>query len=182
MRINSFEQTLNNYKAAYFAVAILINRQPLYGDIQAFSVKLPGTDNSCSTLMTKYQASPEVLFQRFNLLTKEFGLDKVFFLRFIHDLDRDGFDMDKELHLNRRHQPHASGLNEHYCRRWLSLALLRDLQSQQQQQPDSPLMLTGVQRERFPEYRRGISVHCGGQARLPDRGPQCERDFGRTFG
>jgi len=149
LRINSFEQTLNNYKAAYFAVAILINRQAFVRDIQAFFSQSTWDGQFLLDLMTKYQASPEVLFQRFNLLTKEFGLDKVFFLRFIHDLDRDGFDIDKELHLNRRHQPHASGLNEHYCRRWLSLTLLRDLQDQQQQTPDAPLMLTGVQRERF---------------------------------
>ena len=149
LRISSFEQTLNNYKAAYFAVAILINRQAFVRDIQTFFSQATWNGQYLLDLMSKYQASPEVLFQRFNLLTKEFGLDKVFFLRFIHDLDRDGFDMDKELHLNRRHQPHASGLNEHYCRRWLSLTLLRDLQNQQQQQTDAPLMLTGVQRERF---------------------------------
>ncbi len=148
LRINSFEQTLNNYKAAYFAVAILINRQAFVRDIQLFFNQPVWDGQMLLGLMAKYQASPEVLFQRFNLLTKEFGLDKVFFLRFIHDLDRDGFDMDKELHLNRRHQPHASGLNEHYCRRWLSLTLLRDLQQQQQGETSTP-MLAGVQRERF---------------------------------
>jgi hypothetical protein len=99
--------------------------------------------------MEKYQASPEVLFQRFNVLTKDFGLEKVFFLRFIHDLDRDGFDIDKELHLNRRHQPHASGINEHYCRRWLSPTMLRDLQQKQLHTGDNSLMLAGIQRASF---------------------------------
>lgn len=149
LRISSFEQTLNNYKAAYFAVAILINHQAFVRDIQDFFNQSTWDGQILVHLMAKYQASPEVLFQRFNLLTKEFGLDKVFFLRFIHDLDRDGFDMDKELHLNRRHQPHASGLNEHYCRRWLSLTLLRDLQSLQQQTELPIPHLTGVQRELF---------------------------------
>jgi hypothetical protein len=83
------------------------------------------------------------------VLTNDFHLDKVFFLRFIHDLERDAFDIDKELHLNRRHQPHATGLNEHYCRRWLSLSLLRDLQKQQNQNVSRPQLLVGVQRAAF---------------------------------
>jgi hypothetical protein len=96
--------------------------------------------------MAKYQASPEVLFQRFNLLTKYFKLDKVFFMRLIHDTERNSFDIDKELHLNRRHQPHATGLNEHYCRRWLSIKLLRQLQVDPQGQGHA---VSGVQRARF---------------------------------
>jgi hypothetical protein len=86
------------------------------------------------------------LFQRFNLLTKYFKLDKVFFMRIIHDTERDGFDIDKELHLNRKHQPHATGLNEHYCRRWLSVKLLRQLQAHNPTQTNA---VSGVQRARF---------------------------------
>ena len=149
LRVKSFEETLNNYKAAYFAVAILINRQAFARDIDAFFKQDKWNSNTLIQLMAKYQASPEVLFQRFNLLTKDFRLDKVFFLRFIHDLDRNGFDMDKELHLNRRHQPHASGLNEHYCRRWLSLTMLQQLREHQQHSDNAGLMLTGVQRASF---------------------------------
>ncbi len=146
LRINSFEETLNNYKAAYFAVAILVNRQAFVHDIGEFFAREKWDGQALLDMMAKYQASPEVLFQRFNVLTHDFRLDKVFFLRFIHDLDRDGFDIDKELHLNRRHQPHASGLNEHYCRRWISLALLRDLQTLQQHGMASPHLLSGTQR------------------------------------
>jgi XRE family transcriptional regulator, fatty acid utilization regulator len=149
LRVKSFEEVLNNYKAAYFAVAILVNRSAFVQDIGAFFGQPKWDGQVLIYLMEKYQASPEVLFQRFNVLTKDFGLDKVFFLRFIHDLDRDGFDIDKELHLNRRHQPHASGINEHYCRRWLSPTLLRDLQQQQQHTGDNNLLLAGVQRARF---------------------------------
>lgn len=145
LRVNSFEEVLNNYKAAYFAVAILINRSVFVQDIAHFFSQHTWDGQILLDLTAKYQASPEVLFQRFNVLTRDFTLDKVFFLRFIHDLDRNGFDIDKELHLNRRHQPHASGLNEHYCRRWLSIALLRDLQSH----AGAPRILPGVQRASF---------------------------------
>jgi hypothetical protein len=149
LRANSFEETLNNYKAAYFAVAILINRKAFVDDIGRFFSDPVWNRGHLIELMSKYQASPEVVFQRFNLLTRDFQLDKVFFQRFIHDLDRDGFDIDKELHLNRRHQPHASGLNEHYCRRWLSVSLLRELRAQQQASTGPVPVLAGVQRASF---------------------------------
>ena len=149
LRVNSFEEVLNNYKAAYFSVAILINRHAFVKDIAAFFGQTTWNGQILLNLMEKYQASPEVLFQRFNVLTKDFGLEKVFFLRFIHDLERDAFDIDKELHLNRRHQPHASGINEHYCRRWLSPTLLRQLQEKQHHSGDNTLMLAGVQRASF---------------------------------
>lgn len=149
LRVNSFEEALNNYKAAYFAVAILVNRQAFIYDIGDFFGREKWDGQALLEMMSKYQASPEVLFQRFNVLTNDFRLEKVFFLRFIHNLEQDVFDIDKELHLNRRHQPHASGLNEHYCRRWLSLTLLRDLQDQQHQEGNPPRFLTGIQRAAF---------------------------------
>lgn len=151
LRVNSFEEVLNNYKAAYFAVAILVNRASFVQDIGSFFAKKNWDARQLLHIMAKYQASPEVLFQRFNVLTKDFGLDKVFFQRMVHDLERDGFEMDKELHLNRRHQPHASGLGEQYCRRWLSIGLLRDLRQKQQATPDQSPRVVGIQRAIFLE-------------------------------
>ncbi|MDO8366695.1 MAG: helix-turn-helix domain-containing protein [Saprospiraceae bacterium] len=149
LRVNSFEEVLNNYKAAYFAVAILVNRESFVTDIGEFFAQENWKENGLRDLMAKYQASPEVLFQRFNVLTKDFGLDKVFFQRVIHDLERDAFEMDKELHLNRRHQPHATGLGEHYCRRWLSISLLRDLKTKQIETGNPNLQRIGILRAVF---------------------------------
>jgi XRE family transcriptional regulator, fatty acid utilization regulator len=150
LRVKSFEETLNNYKAAYFAVAVLVHRSTFVPALRAVFERPTWSAQAFLDLMQRYAVSPEVLFQRFNLLSVEFGLQKVFFQRFIHNLETDQFDIDKELHLNRRHQPHASGLSEHYCRRWLSLRLLRDLYDFQKQQnnPNAPPVV-GVQRSRF---------------------------------
>ena len=149
LRVNSFEEALNNYKAAYFAVALLVNRKAFVRDLRSFFQQPAWNPQFFLDLMAKYQASPEVLFQRFNVLSLDFDLHKVFFLRFIHDLEQDKFDIDKELHLNRRHQPHASGLNEHYCRRWVSITLLRDLQAFQKKSGDHMRPMSGVQRASF---------------------------------
>jgi XRE family transcriptional regulator, fatty acid utilization regulator len=149
VKINSFEEVLNNYKAAYFAVSLLINKKEFVKDLGQFFGQTTFNADFLQKLMGKYQASPEVFFQRFNVLSKDFNLHKVFFLRFIHDLDRDAFDIDKELHLNRRHQPHATGLSEHYCRRWLSISLLKDLQSKQLTLANSTKLISGIQRASF---------------------------------
>lgn len=149
LKVKSFEEVLNNYKAAYFAVAILINRETFIEDITACFSAESWNANALLRLMEKYQASPEVFFQRFNVVTKAYGLDKVFFLRFIHDLERDAFDIDKELHINRRRQSHATGIKEHYCRRWLSPVLLRQLQQEKPGATEKDSMLAGVQRATF---------------------------------
>jgi transcriptional regulator with XRE-family HTH domain len=151
LRVHSFEEVLNNYKAAYFAVALLVNRKAFVRDLHAFFGQPVWDSGFLLQLLAKYQASPEVLFQRFNVLTLDFDLHKVFFLRFIHDTEQDRFDIDKELHLNRRHQPHASGLNERYCRRWLSITLLHDLKEHQCHTGDETRMLVGVQRALFAD-------------------------------
>ncbi|MBL7829162.1 MAG: helix-turn-helix domain-containing protein [Saprospiraceae bacterium] len=145
LKVSSFEEVLNNYKAAYFAVAILINQESFATDVGHFFAQSTWQGDALLALIEKYQASPEVFFQRFNVVTKAFGLDKVFFLRFIHDLETDLFEIDKELHINRRHQPHATGINEHYCRRWLSPVLLRELQTK----AGKDTLLAGAHRATF---------------------------------
>ncbi len=147
-RVRAFEEVLNNYRAAYFAVALLVNRNAFVQDLRRFFEQPVWDENTLQDLLAKYQVSPEVLLQRFNVLSLDFDLQKVFFLRFIHDVERDRFEIDKELHLNRRHQPHASGLDEHYCRRWLSIALLRDLH---RSAADNSRPLIGVQRALFAD-------------------------------
>jgi len=150
-RVRAFEEVLHNYRAAYFAVALLVNRNAFVGDLRVFFEQATWKEGVLQTLLAKYQVSPEVLFQRFNVLSLDFDLHKVFFLRFIHEVERDRFEIDKELHLNRRHQPHASGLDEHYCRRWLSIVLLRDLHARQSRSADETRPLIGVQRALFAD-------------------------------
>ena len=128
--------------------------------------------------MKKYDASPEMLYHRLtNLLPECFGMRKLFFFRFVHDPKEDTFTMDKELHLNHRHRPHGNGLFEHYCRRWVSLSLLRDLHAMQRdgmyvdtivraqlsryyQSDDEYLCLT-IARPAYPVPNRNVSVTLG---------------------
>ncbi|MCS7037721.1 MAG: helix-turn-helix domain-containing protein [Saprospiraceae bacterium] len=127
LRVRSFEEVLNNYRAAYFAVSILVPQTAFIEDLHAFFLASSWQESNLLGLLKKYQVSPEVLFQRFNVLSHAFDLHQIFFLRLIYDVESQHLDIDKELHLNRRHRPQASGLGQTYCRRWLSADLFQQL-------------------------------------------------------
>lgn len=130
--IESFDFVLNHYKASYFAAAVIMPRESLLKDLQDFFQKEKWEANAFIEIMKKYNASPEIFYHRLtNLLPHFFGLQKLFFLRCIHNTKIDNFEIDKELHLNHKHHPHGNGLLEHYCRRWLSISLLNDLHQMQ---------------------------------------------------
>jgi len=133
LKVTSFDQVLNHFKAAYFSVAVLISYKEFVKDLGDFFQNKKWDGEAFLNLMRKYNASPEMLFNRLtNSLPKDFGMKKMFFMRFFHDTVEDKFHLDKELHLDRQHQPHGNGLFEKYCRRWLSLSLLKDLDEIQQ--------------------------------------------------
>jgi XRE family transcriptional regulator, fatty acid utilization regulator len=150
LRVKTFEEALNHYKAGYFSAALLMHREQFVKDV-AFFLKKDRWDDGHFLLdmLQKYQASPELLCQRLtNILPKFFGLQKMFFLRFIHDRSTGKVEINKELHLNRRHHPHANGLDEHYCRRWISISLLQDLATLDETAAANP-MRVGIQRSHY---------------------------------
>lgn len=129
-QVHSFEEVLNNFKASYFSVALLMSRKSLIEDLEALFQMESWDEEVFLGLLDKYSATPEMFLHRLsNLLPKYFGIDSFFFLRFSDDLKAqvDNFHITKELHLSRLHNPHRNDLNEHYCRRWASIKVLQDL-------------------------------------------------------
>jgi len=149
--VKSFEEVLNNFKASYFSVALLLNREQMVADLEKFFSHETWDGTAFLGLMEKYQASPEMFLSRAtNLLPKYFDLDNIFFLRFNNDQKKedDYYSITKEIHLNRLHSPHRNDLEEHYCRRWVSIRILRQLNALQRGKPiKSPLI--SVQRSSF---------------------------------
>ncbi len=149
LRVNSFEQVLNHFKAGYFSAALLINRRSFIKDMQQFFQRPVWSGETILNLLLKYRVSQETLFQRItNILPQYFGLENLFLLRFVHTPAKGDFKMDKELHLNRKHRPHGNALSEHYCRRWLSTSLLNDLYEMQKSGRYTGA-LVGVQRSHY---------------------------------
>jgi XRE family transcriptional regulator, fatty acid utilization regulator len=134
----SFDEVLNNFRASYFARAVLIPHDRLLAELTGM-VALPTWDNDrLLRAMLPFAVTPEMFLLRMtNLLTSQFGLKDLFFLRFNHRTDpfrADGlrFVLAKELHLSQLHTPHGTARDEHYCRRQVSVTILSELRQLQQ--------------------------------------------------
>lgn len=134
----SFSQVLNNFKAGYFAVALQIDSQQFLETLS--NALLTGTFRHQNMLswMERFRVGPDVLFQRFNVITGRWGLDHVFYHRVsLNNLEKKLF-IDKELHISGANRRYAGRPGEHYCRRWLSSELVESLADR-----DDPGPVTG---------------------------------------
>lgn len=122
IKFDNFDQVLNNFYASYFAGALLLPRQSLIDELNIFLSKTDLIPQEMIELIGKFNVSPESFFQRLtNILPKDFQLKNLFFLRLSHQIGTDTYQMVKELHITNQQEPHANEMNEHYCRRWVSV-------------------------------------------------------------
>jgi len=128
IKFDNFDEVLNNFYASYFAGALTIPRQSFVEDLKNLFESKRFIDKDFKALLSKYNGSPESFYQRLtNILPKDFNLKNLFFLRFSHQKDSNSFELNKELHLAKQHVPRANENNEHYCRRWMSLKVLKEV-------------------------------------------------------
>ena len=134
----NFDEVLNNFKASYFSIALLINQDELHRELKEFFNSNTFDPDKIEKLLVKYNASPEMLFQRMtNILPHKMGVKNLFFLRFNNDNNSDTYYLNKELHLNKLHNPHGNRIAEHYCRRWITIDVLKDLSKQQRKKKEN---------------------------------------------
>jgi XRE family transcriptional regulator, fatty acid utilization regulator len=150
LRLDSFDQLLNNLKASYFATALMINKQLLINDILKLFGKKKFDDKFLLTLPDKYNASPEMLFQRItNILSKHFNINNFYFLRINSVKNSGSYSVTKEIRLNTKDNPGGYRTNEHYCRRWLSINIIKKLESLQNKNREFKSSISGIQRSVF---------------------------------
>jgi transcriptional regulator with XRE-family HTH domain len=150
IQVTSFEEALNNFRSSYFAGALLLPGDALVKDIRELFQRSSWQVAELEALVAKYDATPELFFQRLtNLLPRFFGMNDVFLLRFHHRPGSGEFELTKELHLGRQHQPHANEAKEHYCRRWITIWLLQDLAAQSPQEARQGRPLAGLQHSSY---------------------------------
>jgi len=134
----NFDEVLNNFKASYFSIALLINQDDLHHDLENFFAQETFNPVEIEKLIHKYKVSPEMLLQRMtNILPKKMGLKNLFFLRFNNQNHSDYYSLNKELHLNKLHNPHGNKIKEHYCRRWITLEVLEKLKKKQENKKEN---------------------------------------------
>ncbi len=148
--LDSFDQLLNNFRTSYFSTALMIPKQEIIKDFGDF-VNLPKWDKRfLIKLLSKYQVTPEMLFQRIsNIAPKYFHINKFYFLRFNYNLIKDEFELSKELHLNTKQNPGGYHNNEHYCRRWISIGVIEELKNKQNKKINLNQTVIGIQNSKF---------------------------------
>ncbi|MCC5920283.1 MAG: helix-turn-helix domain-containing protein [Cyclobacteriaceae bacterium] len=125
VEIRSFEEVLNNFKASYFASALMIHEESLVEDAKAFFEATSFDPQTLKKWVDKYNVTTEMLLQRLtNVLPKHLGMKELFFLRFERPQSKERFRLTKELHLGGQQSPHGNELQQHYCRKWISLKLI----------------------------------------------------------
>ncbi|OBX24298.1 MULTISPECIES: helix-turn-helix domain-containing protein [Bizionia] len=172
IKFETFDQVLHNFYASYFAGALIIPKAELTLQLQSVFEKETFDEALFLKTLKAFNASPESFYQRLtNILPKEFNIQNLFFLRFTHKTGSEKFHLKKELHLSHQHSPRANEANEHYCRRWVSLNVLKDIsKSEKTHEFDlqisnydhnntSYLVLSSATKDPFREHQyRSISI------------------------
>jgi transcriptional regulator with XRE-family HTH domain len=151
IKVESFEQILNNFKASYFAGALMMPQEYVVKDLTKLFQKKQWDASLFLSFLDKYDVTPEMfLYRMTELVPKFFGLSELHFMRFSHESNSGALSITKFLNLSQNFMPYGLELNEHYCRRWLPVAILK--RSQQKiagADPRRPIIV--VQRALFVE-------------------------------
>jgi len=130
IKFESFDQVLNNFIASYFAGALIIPRKNLTEKLTNFFELEDWKPLKLHQIIKHFNCSQETFYQRLtNILPKFFKIKNLFFLRFTHKENSPEFRLSKELHITQQQAPHANRNNEHYCRRWISIKTIQDLEN-----------------------------------------------------
>ncbi len=128
INVQSFDQLVNNFKASYFAGALLLQQDRVAKDIEKLFLQNEWNGDLFAELVDRHQATPEMLLYRMSqILPGVFGLDKIFYFRFTHSADLPSVKLTKELNMTETLVTYGLGINEHYCRRLLPLRQLKKL-------------------------------------------------------
>lgn len=129
--VNSFEEVFNNFKASYFAACILIPKNAINKELGDFFNQSKFSSKRLSSILGKFEVSPETVYYRmFSLMPAYFTIEKLYFLKFESANGAANARLVKEIHLVGQHDPQESR-NEHYCRRWVGISILDEVQTSQ---------------------------------------------------
>ncbi len=134
LKVGSFDHVLNNFRAAYFAQALHINKELFIKDIELLFESTRFSPEAFIKLMDKYNASPEMLLTRItNILPKYFGITELFFIRYSSkEPEKNLKEISKELHLSNHSANFEYTLSEQTYHRWIAKSMLKYLLEQKQ--------------------------------------------------
>ncbi len=128
IKVESFDQVINDFTAAYFAGAVMIERDPLVTDCEELFKSREWSADEFLAVLNRYRTTPETFFYRLSqLLPRFFGLKELFFLRFSHQGSAERYVLSKILNMSQLPIFHGLEPDEHYCRRWAGIRSFGEL-------------------------------------------------------
>ena len=147
LKIESFSQLFNNFKASYFAGALLIDESAILADLRELFRSERWVPRAVAAGLDRYGVTPETMLHRLTQVApRAFSMGEFYFLRFSNAVGDDRMRLTKWLNTSRVPVPHGISLSEHYCRRWPAARALARLRN-----PDTVagLPVVTAQRSRF---------------------------------
>jgi transcriptional regulator with XRE-family HTH domain len=124
IKVETFGQVRNDFKAAYFSGALLLQKRLLARDLEAFFSRKRWSEMAFADLLAVWRTTPETFFYRLSqLLPGIYGLRTLFFARLSHKPDGD-YKLTKMLNMSPLPIPVGIEPQEHYCRRWPGIGIL----------------------------------------------------------
>jgi transcriptional regulator with XRE-family HTH domain len=123
---NTFDQVLNNFKAYYFASALILHEKIFLRGLMNF-ISTPKFDrNGVIRLINGSASSPEVFLLRItNLVPRYLKFNDLFFFRYNHDRKENIFHLTKEMYASGlRHVPRFDLISK-ACQRYAALDALK---------------------------------------------------------
>ncbi|MBT3742406.1 MAG: helix-turn-helix domain-containing protein [Polaribacter sp.] len=149
IKFENFDQVLNNFIASYFAGALIIPRKNLTEKLTNFFEQEDWKPLKLHQIIKSFNCSQETFYQRLtNILPKFFKIKNLFFLRFTHKENSPEFKLSKELHITQQQAPHANRKNEHYCRRWISIKTIQDLENSSKERATFGIQISSYENQK----------------------------------
>jgi hypothetical protein len=149
VKFESFDQVLNNFIASYFAGALIISRNSLTEKLTNFFELEEWKPLKLHQIIKHYNCSQETFYQRLTtILPKYFNIKNLFFLRFTHKENSLEYKLSKELHITQQQAPHANRNHEHYCRRWISIKTIQDLEKSSKERATFGIQISSYENQK----------------------------------
>lgn len=149
IKFESFDQVLNNFIASYFAGALIIPRKIIVNKLTDLFSLEEWQPLKLHKIIKSFNCSQETFYQRLtNILPKFFNIKNLFFLRFVHKEGFTDYRLSKELHITQQQAPHATRNNEHYCRRWVSLKTINDLEKSSKERATFDIQISSYENKK----------------------------------
>ena len=149
LQVESFDHVLNNFRAAYCAMALAISRENIIKDLENFFKQDQWDEQSLLYFLKRYRVSPELLFSRMaGIIPKHFGLSETSYMRFHNQTNGSLIRLTKQIHINGLSDSYTEDIYKHHCRRWVPIQLLDKLQNLQNSNSKQP-MIAAIQRSQY---------------------------------